>query len=101
MRPLDLTIAPPRAPREVLADVVFLPRTIDKLRATLPGGAIGVYSIPGFSEMMLETLGVDVDALARQVADASTDDDVAAFVRASTSPERIAEWNAFILARLP
>jgi hypothetical protein len=39
MDALDLTKAPPRAPRETLAGVVFLPRTIDKMRATLPGGA--------------------------------------------------------------
>jgi len=101
MRPLDLSIAPPRAPRETLAGVVFLPRTIDKVRATLPGGAIGAYTIPGFSAMMLKTLGIDVDAFTDAVAAASTDDDVAAFVRGSASPDGIAEWNGFILARLP
>jgi len=68
MRPLDLSIAPPRAPRETLAGVVFLPRTIDKVRATLPGGAIGAYTIPGFSAMMLKTLGIDVDAFTDAVA---------------------------------
>src|ERR1700694_4253621 len=101
MRPLDLTAAPPRAPRETLAGVVFLPRTIDKVRATLPGGAIGAYSIPGFSEMMLAALEIDLDAFTAKVTAALTDDDVAEFVSASTSPDRIAEWNALILARLP
>ena len=101
MQPLDLTKAPPRAPREALAGVVFLPRTIDKVQATLPGGATGAYNIPGFSEMMLEALGIELDAFRAVVADAANDDGVAAFVNASTSPDRIERWNALILARLP
>jgi hypothetical protein len=101
MQPLDLTTAPPRAPRESLAGVVFLPRTIDKVRATLPGGELGAYNIPGFSEMLLEALGIDAVAFTAVVADAAGDDDVARFVETSTSPERVAAWNAMILARLP
>jgi uncharacterized protein DUF5069 len=101
MQPLDLTTAPPRGPRETLAGVVFLPRTIDKVRATLPGGAAGAYNIPGFSEMMLEALGIELDAFRAAVSDAANDDGVAAFVTASTAADRIAEWNALILARLP
>ena len=101
MQPLDLTTAPPRAPRASLAGITFLPRTIDKMRATLPGGAAGAYNIPGFSEMMLEALGIELDAFRAAVANAASDDAVAAFVNASTSPDRVAEWNAMILARLP
>jgi hypothetical protein len=101
MQPLDLTTAPPRGPREALAGIAFLPRTIDKVRATLPGGAAGAYTIPGFSEMMFETLGIELDAFRAAVADAANDDGVAAFVTASTSPDRIAAWNALVLARLP
>jgi predicted trehalose synthase len=101
MKPLDLTTAPPRAPRESLAGIVFLPRTIDKVRATLPGGDSGAYNIPGFSEMMLEALGIELDAFRAAVADANDDDGVAAFVTAATSSDRIGRWNALILARLP
>ncbi len=101
MRPLDLTIAPPRAPRAALAGIVFLPRTIDKVRATLPGGALGAYNIPGFSEMLLEALGIHAADFTAAVADAASDADVARFVEASTSPDRIAEWNTMIQARLP
>ena len=101
MDPLDLTKAPPRAPREELAGIIFLPRTVDKVRATLPGGALGAYNIPGFSEMLLEALGVELDAFRAAVADAANDQAVGAFVSASTSEARIAEWNAMILARLP
>lgn len=101
MQPLDLTTAPPRAPRESIADVVFLPRTIDKVRATLPGGKVGAYNIAGFSQMLLDGLGIDLDGFTAAVADAANDDAVAAFVTASTSADRIAEWNGFVLARLP
>ncbi|MDP9106911.1 MAG: DUF5069 domain-containing protein [Candidatus Eremiobacteraeota bacterium] len=101
MQPLDLTAAPPRAPRESLADVVFLPRTIDKVRATLPGGTLGAYNIPGFSQMLLDGLGIDLVHFTAAVSDARDDAGVAAFVTASSSPDRIAEWNALILARLP
>ena len=101
MDPLDLTTAPPRAPRESLAGVMFLPRTIDKVRATLPGGAQGAYNVPGFSQMMLDALGIDVVAFTAAVADAKDDDAVATFVTASTSPDRIEQWNALVLARLP
>ena len=101
MHSLDLTIAPPRAPRAALAGIVFLPRTIDKVRATLPGGSLGAYAIPGFSQMMIEALGMDVAAFTAAVAGAGSDDDVARFVQASTSLERIEQWNALILARLP
>ncbi len=101
MQPLDLTAAPPRAPRESLADVVFLPRTIDKVRATLPGGTPGAYNIAGFSQMLLDGLGIDLVDFTAAVADAQNDSAVAAFVTAATSADRIAEWNAFVLARLP
>ena len=101
MQPLDLTVAPPRAPRESLAGVVFLPRTIDKVRATLPGGALGAYNIPGFSEMLLEALGIELDDFRAAVADAANDEAVAAFVNASTSAGRVEKWNALVLARLP
>src|ERR1039458_3327751 len=38
MKPMTLSDKPPRKPRAELAGVVFLPRSIDKVRATLPGG---------------------------------------------------------------
>ncbi len=81
MTPLDLSVAPPRPPRETLAGVVLLARTVDKLRAALPGGNLGEYAIPGFSQMMADALDIPMDALANVVAEASSDDDVAALVQ--------------------
>ena len=79
----------------------ILPRTIDKVCATLPGGNAGEYTIPGLSEMMLERLGIPLDDFVAAVAKAPSDDAVAAFVRASSSDEKIAEWNGWIGKRQP
>jgi|HubBroStandDraft_1064217.scaffolds.fasta_scaffold01724_6 hypothetical protein len=99
MEPLDLRTGPPRPPRAALAGIIFLPRSIDKLRATLPGGDIGAYNIPGFTGMMLEKLGIGVEELTDVVRTAATDDDVAAYVTAHAKPGTVEAWNAFILAR--
>ncbi len=101
MEPLNLATAPPRAPRAEMAGIVFLARTIDKIRATLPGGNLGAYTIPGFSAMLLEALGIALDDFTSEVAKATSDEEVSSYVRASTTPEKIAAWNTLILARLP
>ena len=86
MEPLDLTQRPPRGPREPLdgIDLLMLARTVDKLRATLPGGNIGSYNIPGFSARLLQRLGVEEGALREAVASARSDADVANWIRAHT-----------------
>jgi hypothetical protein len=101
MDPIDLTTGPPRRPRAELGGVVFLPRSIDKARAFLPGGKPGEYTIHGFTRRMLDALGISEHAFIEAVATADTDDDVVAYVTAHTSPERIATWNAFVAAREP
>ena len=47
MTPLDLSVSPPRSPYDELDGLVFMPRTIDKLRSMLPGGNPGEYFING------------------------------------------------------
>jgi hypothetical protein len=80
MKPLDLTKQPPRSTREQLAGIYFLPRTIDKMRALLPGGNIGSYKIDGISTRILSTIGISPDDLQAEVARAASDDEVAAWV---------------------
>ncbi|MDQ2865313.1 MAG: DUF5069 domain-containing protein [Candidatus Eremiobacteraeota bacterium] len=101
MESLDLTAAPPRAPRAEMAGIIFLPRTIDKVRATLPGGKTGEYNISGFSETLLETLGIPLQNFTAAVANSASDEDVGKFVQSSATPERIAQWNAMIRERQP
>ena len=101
MTPLDLTLAPPRDPRAELAGVIFLPRSIDKLRAELPGGNPGVYTVAGFTEMMFEQLGIELATITAEIASAETEAKIAAFVQGATTPEKIAAWNAFVSQRQP
>ena len=97
MEPLDLTLQAPRPPREELDGLVFLPRTIDKLRATLPGGNLGAYKIPGFTGKMCELLAFDLEALRRVVAEAAHDGDVVRWLRDHADTSKYAAYNAFVL----
>ena len=92
MEPLDLTTRRPRKARDEVAGIVFLPRSIDKARAALPGGALGDYTIPGFTEMMLERFGITVDDFIAAVRNAKTDEDVAAWVKSHAVPGGVQAW---------
>ena len=96
MKPLDLTTRPPRGPRETLAGVAFMPRTIDKLRAEMPGGTIGKYlnRPDGMSAVMCKRIGVDMDELRAAVAAAPDEEAVAAWIRERVTPEVAAEASA-------
>jgi hypothetical protein len=96
MESLNLLLRPPRKPREPLGglDLLMLARTVDKLRATLPGGDLGSYQMPGLSVRLLEALGISEDALRIAVARAESDDDVAVWIRQHSDPARYREINA-------
>jgi hypothetical protein len=64
-------------------------RTVDKLRASLPGGKLGSYHISGFSEVLFAKLGITEDELRAVVERAGGDADVAAWIRERCSPEAI------------
>ncbi|MBV8343523.1 MAG: DUF5069 domain-containing protein [Candidatus Eremiobacteraeota bacterium] len=96
MDALDLTRRPPRSPREPLSDLdlLMLARTVDKLRATLPGGNIGAYQITGFSSRLLLKLGIAEALLRDVIARAGGDAEVAAWVREHSDPSAYADINA-------
>jgi Domain of unknown function (DUF5069) len=77
---------------------MLLPRTIDKLRAQLPGGNPGVYfingRIKGISGYLLERLGVTEVELLDAVAGAVTEDEIAAWLRARTDASQYPAINA-------
>jgi hypothetical protein len=99
MEPLDLTTGRPRKARDEVAGVVFLPRSIDKARAMLPGGALGDYTIPGFTEAMLERFVITVDDFVAAVRDAAGDDEVAAWVKEHAVPGGVQSWIDFATKR--
>ncbi|MGC2634867.1 MAG: DUF5069 domain-containing protein [Candidatus Cybelea sp.] len=81
MKPLNLTKTAPRSPREQLVGLVFIPRTIDKMRALLPGGNTGKYHVDGASLALLEQIGVDPVQFQELVASAASDADIAAWLQ--------------------
>jgi hypothetical protein len=99
MEPLDLSKGRPRATRAELAGVTFLPRSIDKFRASLPGGNLNGYTIEGFTEMMLKELGISPDSMRSVVAEAKSDEDVARYVRENALAGGAKAWNDFALNR--
>ena len=98
MEPLDLTLRPPRSCYAELDGLLLLPRTIDKLRAFLPGGNPGGYiingRIKGISGYLLERLGVTEGELREAVARAETEEDVAAWLRENTDSTQYPAINA-------
>lgn len=98
MEPLDLRTHPPRPPKDRIDGVTFLPRTIDKARASLPGGNLGEYRVGphGFSPMMFDMLGVSEAAFIQAVAEAPSEAAFLLWWREHANAERYAEWNARI-----
>lgn len=96
MEPLDLTQQPPRSPRELLPglDLLMAARTVDKLRATLPGGNIGDYQITGFSSSLLNALEITEAALRAAIASSSSDAEVADWIRRQSDPSHYDAINA-------
>jgi hypothetical protein len=96
MKALDLTRQPPRSPRELLPglDLLMAARTVDKLRATLPGGNIGEYQITGFSSSLLQALEIAESSLRAAIARTDSDEQIADWIRANSDPKRYPEINA-------
>jgi Domain of unknown function (DUF5069) len=106
MEPLDLTAQPPRSPYEKMEGLFMLPRTIDKLRANLPGGKIGDYAIrgsspflPGFSIVLLDGIGVTEEHLLEVVKRASVENEIAVWLRKNANLSTTAALNEKLLGR--
>ena len=106
MTPLDLRKAPPRGPRERLLGFYFLPRTIDKLRAELPGGNVGSYlnHDRGFSAYVVKRLGLDMNQFRDAVAAAPDESAIlqwlAARVDPASAPALNAKLESFVVERM-
>ncbi|HEY1881703.1 MAG TPA: DUF5069 domain-containing protein [Candidatus Cybelea sp.] len=106
MTPLDLRKAPPRGVREKLLGFYFLARTIDKLRAELPGGSLGAYlnHDTGFSAWVIRRLGLDMDELRTVVAGAPDEAAVARWLATRVDPSTASALNAklegFVVERM-
>jgi Domain of unknown function (DUF5069) len=95
---IDLTAQPPRSPYQKMEGLYMMPRTIDKLRAKLPGGKIGAYSIttafvPGLSLALLDGIGVTEDCLLEVVQAVSVEDEIADWLRRNADLSSVASLN--------
>lgn len=97
--PLDLRLRPPRGPRERLDGLMMMPRTIDKIRATLPGGDPGPYLVtPGLSAIVLSIINIPMRKLCDAVASAGEDAEIAAWLREYADVSRYEQANAVVSA---
>jgi hypothetical protein len=106
MTPIDLSVRPPRPSRETLFGFYLLPRTIDKLRAELPGGNVGPYvnHPTGFSAFVVRRVGLDMDDFRDAVAAAPDEAAVVEWLRERIDPELAPALNAkletFVVERM-
>ncbi len=106
MTPLDLRKQRPRGARETMLGFYFLARTIDKLRAELPGGDLGPYlnHDTGFSAYVVRRLGLDMNELRNVVANAPDEAAVvewlAARIDGTTAPALNAKLETFVVERM-
>lgn len=106
MTPLDLRRQRPRGPRETMLGFYLLPRTVDKIRAELPGGNLWEYvnHDTGFSAYVVRRLGLNMDELREAVANAPDEPAVvewlAARVDAAAAPALNAKLETFVVERM-
>jgi hypothetical protein len=96
VNPLDLRKQPPRRPRETMLGFYLLPRTVDKLRAELPGGNLGPYlnHDAGFSAYVVRRLGLDMGEFREVVAAAPDEAAVVAWLAGRIDPSAAPALNA-------
>jgi Domain of unknown function (DUF5069) len=106
MVPLDLRRERPRGPREMMLGFYFVPRTVDKLRAELPGGNLGAYlnHDTGFSAYVVRRLGLDMnefrDVVAHALDETSVVEWLTARVNVAAAPALNAKLETFIVERM-
>lgn len=95
----DLTKQPPRSPRVRLGGYATLPRMLDKCRAEIAGkNGEYHYNCP-LDQVLLEFLGVNAEALKKEVATGKGDGDILNWIKANAKFKRtdseIASWTAW------
>jgi hypothetical protein len=106
LTPLDLRTHRPRPVRAMLLGFYLLPRTIDKLRAELPGGNLGLYvnHDTGFSAFVVRRLGLRMDDFRTAVAGALDENAVvdwlAARIDTSLAVTLNAKLETFVVERM-
>jgi Domain of unknown function (DUF5069) len=103
---IDLTQRPPRSPRGRLGGYVLLPRILDKGRAAL-AGKLGEYHYAGkgMDRHFFNFVGLDHEALSRELTKGGGDGELLAWVQANAKHQRqpweIFAWSDYHLRRTP
>jgi hypothetical protein len=103
MEPLDLSVRPPRSPYAQMHGIYMVPRTIDKMRAQLPGGDLGPYSFrtpfgPGLSILLLDSLGLSEKDLFELVQEVRAEEEIADWLRKTVDLSSKANINELLLS---
>ena len=103
--PTDLTQRPPRSPRCRLGGYVILPRILDKGRAKL-AGKNGEYNYNSPTDQhFVRFLGVDLEALAKELASGKADGEILEWIQAHAktprAPWEIEVWSGYMEKRGP
>jgi hypothetical protein len=106
LTPLDLRTHRPRSVRATILGFYLVPRTIDKLRAELPGGNLGPYvnHDTGFSAYVVRRMGIEMNDFRNAVAAAPDEDTVVAWLAArvdtALAPMVNAKLESFVVERM-
>jgi hypothetical protein len=106
LTPLDLRTHRPRSVRATILGFFLVPRTIDKLRAELPGGHLGAYvnHDTGFSAYIVRRMGLEMNDFRNAVAAAPDEEAVVAWlaarIDASLAPTVNAKLESFVVERM-
>jgi hypothetical protein len=101
----DLTKQAPRSPRVRLGGFAILPRMLDKGRATINGKHGEYHYACPTDQLFLEFVGIDAEALKKQLATGKGDGEILAWILAKAKHQRneaeIENWSSFVERRAP
>ena len=101
---MDLTKTTPRSPYAKTGHIVFVPRTLDKLRAEIAGTLDEYHWRVGMSARMLGFLGIEADELRRAVEERDDDEAVWEWMQENAKPRgkvEIARFNEAMIESRP
>lgn len=104
MNAKNLTLEPPRSPRERIGGYAILARAIDKCLADLAGTIGGYHTNCPLDRYLFDWKGTDYAAFRELVASGADDEDIAKFIDETGTPktsDEIAAWSKQMAAARP
>jgi len=101
---MDLSKKFPRSPKDKLGGIAWLPRMIDKARATADGTAGAYIYNCAMDSRLLKFLGVAPEAMQEAIKNAKDDNAVMEWIKAHTPPRSsaaIEEFNSMMFSLSP